>query len=64
MHRDLKPENMLIAADGHVKLTDFGLSEAGLRKKIQKTIMNKPKYKSKTDVYGPLSDSVKNELNI
>jgi hypothetical protein len=55
---------MLIAADGHVKLTDFGLSEAGLRKKIQKTIMNKPKYKSKTDVYGPLSDSVKNELNI
>lgn len=32
VHRDLKPENMLIAGDGHVKLTDFGLSEAGLRK--------------------------------
>lgn len=26
-HRDLKPENMLIAADGRIKITDFGVSE-------------------------------------
>lgn len=26
IHRDLKPENLVIAKDGHIKLTDFGLS--------------------------------------
>ena len=27
LYRDLKPENILIGADGHIKLTDFGLSK-------------------------------------
>ncbi len=30
VHRDLKPDNMLISNDGHLKLTDFGLSHFGL----------------------------------
>ncbi|KAL6068243.1 Serine/threonine-protein kinase greatwall [Balamuthia mandrillaris] len=33
VHRDLKPDNMLITREGHIKLTDFGLSQMGLMDK-------------------------------
>ena len=30
VYRDLKPENILIDHEGHIRLTDFGLSKSGL----------------------------------
>ena len=44
VYRDLKPQNIIIGYDGHVKLTDFGLSKKHFNQQQENTICGTIKY--------------------
>lgn len=55
IHRDVKPANLLIASNGHVKLTDFGVAriqDSGDATRTQGTVVGTLKYMSPEQIQG------------
>ena len=57
IHRDLKPENILIAADGSVKLMDFGIARIADTPRLTDFVKGTPGYMSPEQAHGKPVDA-------
>ena len=55
LYRDLKPENILLDLDGHIRLTDFGLSKEEADTSPEETVPTQNKFTSFVGTAGYLS---------
>ncbi|KAG5474412.1 hypothetical protein LSCM1_03194 [Leishmania martiniquensis] len=52
VHRDLKPENVVLAADGHICLTDFGLARRAFSRSRRRSFVGSPEYVAPETIQG------------
>ncbi|OHT14301.1 CAMK family protein kinase [Tritrichomonas foetus] len=61
-HRDLKPENVLIDAEGHAKISDFGLSKYVGDSGLTRTSCGSPCYVSPEVLTGKEYNAIKSDM--